>query len=150
MYSFYRVSEQDRPTKSVIVVVRHEWKFNAMMTMLLILITLDLIFISPSDQMQLGVRSNLRFSSCNTSDRQVACALDAPDKIVKLDPNRFGSVCVPTSAQCAWECRLDPRCLEFNSRSNNQTCELFYGTPITYASVKDCSHFQVKITQELF
>ena len=86
-------------------------------------------------------RSDKSFSICNTTNGSVACAMDAPNK--SISPRQFEITCLAFDVRCAWECQVDPNCMEFNIRLNNQTCDLYYNQPRNYSSLNGCAHFQV-------
>ena len=109
---------------------------------LLFLNVFDILAQSVSAQNeQLEPRSEKSFSICNTTNGSVACAMDAPNKIVS--PRQFERTCLAFDVRCAWECQVDPNCMEFNMRLNNQTCDLYYSQPRNYSSLDGCAHFQV-------
>ena len=88
------------------------------------------------------------FIISNTTDGDVACALDTPDRSVCLTLVSSGSRCFERIL-CAWECQIDPACLEFNVHLNNMTCSLFYEQPKHLQSAADCVHFQVAINSNI-
>ena len=88
------------------------------------------------------------FSVFNMTDGHPGCALDVPDKILLLDQRFSGAVC--PAVVCAWECKMDLRCLEFNFHSNNMTCDLFYRQPVNYQNAAGCAHFKVRVIEIIF
>ena len=83
------------------------------------------------------------FSICYTFTGIVDCAVDQPDKRVAMGPTAASTSCFGKDVLCAWKCQRDPSCLEFNLRSEAQTCDLYYSTPKNYQPMYDCTHFQV-------
>ena len=90
-------------------------------------------------------RVNKSFTVCNSIDGSSACAMDVPDKTISMHLNAL--IC--PVVMCAWECQLDPRCLEFNVHSDNWICELYYNQPMYFQPTEECTHFQVFITIKL-
>ena len=87
------------------------------------------------------MKASSDFSICNLINGQPACASDIPDRMVSLNKHPRPAVC--PVVLCAWECRKDPSCLEFNIHYSNWTCDLYYNPPTRYQLSADCTHFQV-------
>ena len=100
-----------------------------------------LLLLSAFLRSQAVITANKSFSLCNTTEGIPACALDTPDKRITLRPEFNPAIC--PEVLCAWECREDLQCLEFNVHINNRTCDLHYNQPMNYQSTTDCRHFQV-------
>ena len=106
---------------------------------------LSLVLIALADQGLLFTTGIGSFSICNASDGRLACATDAPNISIHLSSTRYGSVC--PSVLCAWECKRDPRCLEFSVHPSSWMCDLFYTQLMDYQLAFDCIHFQVIVAQ---
>ena len=91
-------------------------------------------------QSQSVLTTNKSFSFCNPPGDLPACAYDTPDRRVTPNPGFNPGIC--SEVLCAWECRKDLQCLEFNVHIN-RTCDLYYNQPMNYQSTTDCRHFQV-------
>ena len=101
-----------------------------------------LVLISHGTHGQSAVNmSSKSFVVCNSTEGRPACASDTPDKSISLNPEFNSAVC--PEVLCAWKCRMDPQCLEFNVHSKSLTCDLYYHQPMNYLSTTDCNHFQV-------
>ena len=83
------------------------------------------------------------FAKCTTSNGVVTCATDQPSKVVPLNLNYIQPGGLGEDVLCAFKCRNDPMCMEFNFRTNNHTCELYYTIPASYKPQDSCIHFQV-------
>ena len=75
----------------------------------------------------------------------VVCVVDeVPSKVVSLASTSFAqSSCIPWSAICGSECSKEARCTNFNYRSDEETCELFFYTPLNWNQSDNCWHFRV-------
>ena len=101
---------------------------------------LPLLLVSLASDRSIN-RCDGSFSICTATDGRPMCALDTPNTTIQLSYRKYGGIC--PSVLCAWECKRDPRCLEFNSHSRNWTCDLYYTLPTIYQIATDCNHFQV-------
>ena len=104
------------------------------------LLILLLLTCAATVQSQSVPTSNKSFSLCNSPEALPACAFDTPDRRVTPNPVFNPGIC--PEVLCAWECRRDLQCLEFNVHIN-RTCDLYYNQPMNYQSTTDCRHFQV-------
>ena len=101
-----------------------------------------LSFVNPS---RLQPSQDISFIAdvCETT---ALCVVDeTPSQVVPLNQTVLfaQSTCNPRSVICVSECRKAANCTNFNYRSDEGICELFYRTPIKYSSSSNCTHFRV-------
>ena len=120
------------------------WSEGVDMKLFPLLLVFDAFFSNVPVQSQTvspgGAKS---FTSCTVADGQPVCASDAPNTTITLNRQNLNTALCP-DVLCAWQCRTDPQCLEFNVHSRTWTCDLYYNQPMEYQHTTDCRHFQVR------
>ena len=84
------------------------------------------------------------FVAILSSSGSAMCVSDPPDVVVP--PNQIvkstAGVCVPQTALCSFNCRMNPLCIGYNFVDTSQSCQLFYVSPRSCSHITGCSYYQ--------